>query len=103
MAKRRFVTLAEAISLLPEGEYIHTFYNYPLGLVGADWDRAEIIQKFKKSDKIELTGTMARSTGHGLAVYNDNTKYQSEILFVTTDMEKLDAFDPLEVEDGTDN
>ncbi len=91
---RKFITVDEAINLLPEGDYIHTFFNMPFGLLGADWSREDIINKFKSSDKIELTGEQARSLGHGLAVYNNDTKKQSEILFVETDMKKLLSFDP---------
>lgn len=91
---RKFITVEEAVDLLPEGDYIHTFFNMPFGLLGADWSREDVIDKFKTSDKIELTGEQARSLGHGLAVYNNDTKKQSEILFVETDMKKLLSFDP---------
>lgn len=91
---RKFITVDEAINLLPEGDYIHTFFNMPFGLLGADWSREDVIDKFKTSDKIELTGEQARSLGHGLAIYNNDTKKQSEILFVETDMKKLLSFDP---------
>ena len=95
-AMRRYITAQEAISLLPDRDEIHTFYDEPFGLIGADWDRADVIQKITESDKIEITGEAARSLGHGIAVYNDDTKLQSEVLFVETDEEKLDAFDPVE-------
>lgn len=91
--QRRFITADEAIALLPEKEYIHTFYNTPPVLCGADWDKQEIIDKLKAADKIEIAGETARSMDHGLAVYNNDTKMQSEVLFVETDPEKLDAFD----------
>ena len=91
---RKFITVDEAINLLPEGDYIHTFFNMPFGLLGADWSREDVIDKFKTSDKIELTGEQARGLGHGLAAYNNDTKKQSEILFVETDMKKLLSFDP---------
>ena len=91
---RKFITVEEAVDLLPDGDYIHTFFNMPFGLLGADWSREDVIDKFKTSDKIELTGEQARSLGHGLAVYNNDTKKQSEILFVETNMKKLLSFDP---------
>lgn len=83
-----YITAEQAINILPEGEYIHTFYSTGI-LIGADWDRAEIIEKIKSSDILELTGETARKMGHGLAVYNKNTKYLSDVLFVETDEEKL--------------
>lgn len=91
---RKFITVEEAVDLLPEGDYIHTFFDMPFGLLGADWSREDVIDTLKTSDKIELTGEKARGLGHGIAVYNNDTKKQSEILFVETDMKKLLSFDP---------
>lgn len=34
--------------------------------------------------------------GHGLAVYRNDAKWQSDILFIETDENKLNAFDPQE-------
>lgn len=91
---RRFITVEEAIALLPEGDYIHTFYQMGSTLVGADWDRADILQKLTECDKIEVAGDQARAMGHGLAVYRSDAKWQSDILFIETDENKLNAFDP---------
>ena len=93
--KRRYITSEQAESLLPKGNNIHTFYNMPFGLIGADWSREDIIDKLNTADKIEITGETARNMNHGLAVYNDDVKVQSEILFIETDKEKLDKFDPV--------
>ena len=38
----------EAVSLLPDGDDIHTFKNAPFGLIGADWSREDILNKLKK-------------------------------------------------------
>lgn len=91
---KRFLTLEQAISLLPEGDYIHTFYG-GFALIGADWERQEVIDKLKSVDKIEIAGEMARNMGHGLAVYNNDAEYMSDVLFIETDKKKLDAFDPI--------
>ena len=99
---RKFITVDEAINLLPEGDYIHTFFNMPFGLLGADWSREDVIDTFKTSDKIELTGKQARGLGHGLAVYNNDIKKQSEVLFVETDIKKLLSFDPDEEVENAD-
>lgn len=93
-SKKTFITADEAIELLPEGENIHTFRQSGLALIGADWLREEIIDLIRKSDCLELTGGGARSMGHGLATYDHDAKMQSDILFVETDMEKLQALDP---------
>lgn len=101
---KKFLTIEEAKALLPDGKTIHTFYSTGICLVGCDWDRADILQKLVEVDKIELAGDSARSMGHGLAVYKDGAKL-IDVLFIETDKDKIDAFDPLEeqeqgVEDG---
>lgn len=90
---KRFLTYDEAVSVLPDGEYVHTFYNNAFGLVGADWSKQEILEKLDNSDVIELTGEQARSMGHGMCAYNNDTKYHSDILFIETDERKLAEMD----------
>ena len=85
---KKYITAEQAINIIPEKEYIHTFYSIGV-LIGADWERIEIIKKIKSSDILELTGETARKIGHGLAIYNKNTKYLSQVLFVQTNEEKL--------------
>ncbi|MBU5464955.1 hypothetical protein [Anaerotignum sp. MSJ-24] len=85
---KKYITAEQAINIIPEKEYIHTFYSIGV-LIGADWERIEIIKKIKSSDILELTGETARKIGHGLAIYNKNTKYLSQVLFVETNEEKL--------------
>lgn len=96
MSERRYITPDEAISLLPDGDEIHTFVDNGFSLIGADWSREEIIDKISSSDVRELTGPAARGMGHGLVVYNKSAKYQSDLLFIETDKARLDAFDPAE-------
>ena len=104
---KRFLTAAEAIALLPASEFVHTFYNEPFALVGADWTKSEIMDEIRKADKIELTGEGARKLNHGIALYNKNIKFQDEILFVETDPERLERFDPQDeqksVQKGNEN
>lgn len=84
----------EAVSLLPNSENIHTFMNASFGLIGADWSKEDILDKLKQADNvIELTGESARGMGHGMCVYSKNAKYQSEILFIQTDEDKLSEFE----------
>ena len=87
MKKKRYITADEAIALLPEKEYIHTFYNTPPMLCGADWDKQEVIDKLKVADKIEIAGETARNMDHGLAVYNNDTKMQSEVEIDVKDLD----------------
>lgn len=89
-----YLNYDEAVSLLPNGEDIHTFYNTSFGLVGADWSKEDILNKLKEADiVIELTGEQAKSMKHGMCAYSKNAEYQSEILFIETDEEKLTAFE----------
>lgn len=92
---KKYLTLQQAIDLLPDSEYVHTFYNNPVvGLFGADWDKNDVIKKMKSSQRLELTGETARKMGHGVCAYNDGAR-QDDILFIETDKDKLDAFDPM--------
>ena len=93
---RRYITAEEAADLLPDGDVIHTFRAGGPMLIGADWDREGILNKLKTSDKIEIAGETARGLGHGIAVYNDDAKFLSHVLFIETDEEKLNQFDPPE-------
>lgn len=90
---KKYITYEEAVSLLPDGEYVHTFYNNAFGLFGADWSKEEILDKLRKSEIIELTGNQARSMNHGMCAYNKDTKWQSDILFIETDADRLQKMD----------
>lgn len=86
---KRYITYDEAVSILPDGEYVHTFINGGFGLMGADWSKEEILDKMNRSEVIELTGKQARSMNHGMCAYNKSAKRQSDILFIETNEEKL--------------
>lgn len=91
---KKYLTAEQAIELLPDDEWIHTFYNESFGLIGADWERDEIVKKLKGSQRIELTGENARKIGHGIAAYDEGSEH-SDVLFIQTDEDKLNAFDPI--------
>lgn len=63
---KTYLTKEQAIPVLPNGGTNHTFYNPGFGLVGADWERDDILDKIEKSDIVELTGPGARGMGHGI-------------------------------------
>lgn len=90
---RTYITTEQAISVLPDGDTVHTFYNPGFGLVGADWSKEDITDKLRRSDIIELTGPAARGMGHGMCVYSKDTKWQSDILFIETDEERVAALE----------
>ena len=99
MAERIFLTEQQAIDLLPEGEQIHTHYNIGTILVGADWDRQDVLDKIHMCECREVTGPNARALSHGLCLYHKDTKWHSDILFVETNMELLERLYPEEEED----
>lgn len=87
---RRFITPSEAIALLNDDECIHTFRN-PMGmLVGCDHSKESLIKRINNNpDKLEIGGSACRNMNHGLII-NDG-----DFLFVETNEEKLNAFDPI--------
>lgn len=90
---KTYLTVEQAISVLPNGDSVHTFYNLGFGLVGADWSKADITDKLRSSDIIELTGTVARGMGHGICAYSKGAKFQSDILFIETDEARVSALE----------
>lgn len=89
MSNKVFLTAEQALSVLPDRDLIHTCYNSASCLIGADWSRADIVDKLRKSDVIELTGELARRSGHGICAYNKDTKFHDQILFIETDEDRL--------------
>ncbi len=87
--KRYFLSYDEAVNVLPNEEYVHTFINNAIGLIGADWEKHEVLHKLKNADTIELCGEQARKMGHGICCYDKSAKLQSDILFISTDEVKL--------------
>ena len=73
---RTFVTLEVALSMLPDGDIIHTFSNPIYGImIGADWKHDDIIDYFQKNKgRIELAGEMATRMNHGLVVVEENRR-----------------------------
>ena len=90
---RVYITTEQAISVLPDGDTVHAFYNPGFGIVGADWSKEDITDKLRRSDIIELTGSAARGMNHGMCAYSKDAKYQSDILFIETDEVRVSAFE----------
>ena len=90
---KTYITIEQAISVLPDGDFVHTFYNTGFGLVGADWSRDDILDKLRSCDIIELTGPAARGMGHGIGAYDKDVIYQSDILFIETNEDRLAALE----------
>lgn len=62
-----FLTKEQAIAMLPDGDYIHTFR----GFVGADWSRNEIMGAIEKY-QFELTGPNATAMNHGMGFRDEH-------------------------------
>ena len=90
---RKFVTAEQAMTALPDGDTIHTFFNPGGALVGADWSRDDVQGAMERAENIELAGETAKGLGHGIAVIPPNTKYLSDVLFVETDAARLEALE----------
>lgn len=68
--KRYKLTKEEAIKMLPDKEYIHTFRNGSIALVGADWSRENMLEMIEKLE-FELSGENATEMGHGMAFMDE--------------------------------
>lgn len=90
---KAYITTEQALSILPDGDEIHTFVNAAFGLMGCDWNRLELEDKIKKSDYLELTEKMAKGMNHGLCAYDNSVTKQSEILFIETNPNKLEQLE----------
>lgn len=83
MGDRVFITFDEAVELLLDGEYVHTFRNSAPGvMIGADWERKKLLELMKKS-KIEIAGPAAAAMKHGIALFDD----QGPLFIATKKME----------------
>jgi hypothetical protein len=66
------ITLEQALKLLPEGKYIHTFRGKGV-MFGADWERSDIEKALAKVEEIHISGDVARTMFHGIAIINDES------------------------------
>ena len=91
--EKRFITVEEAIGLLNDGDIIHTFRNPGANtLVGFDSSRKFVLDAIVTySDTLQIGGVQCRKMKHGLVVKDDISW-----LFIETNEEKLNAFDPIE-------
>lgn len=64
------INFDEAVQMLPEGEYVHTFRNAGFMMLGADWPRDRLMAAMQES-QIFVSGDVAQSMNHGIAIKND--------------------------------
>jgi hypothetical protein len=71
--ERKFMDAEEAIALLPDGDEVHTFRSASFGLIGADWERAALVEAIREAKVAEVTGPAAQGMKHGLAIQNGSS------------------------------
>jgi len=58
-------------AMMLEGDHVHTFIQTNSGmLLGADWDRKDILEAAKRG--AELSGDAATAMKHGAVVWHEN-------------------------------
>lgn len=62
------VTFEQAVAMLADGDEVHTFRNAGPMILGANWSRPELLKAMRASPAIELSGKVATSMRHGLAI-----------------------------------
>ena len=91
--RKTFLNPDEAISILKDEDQIHTFRTAGNILLGADWDRDELIEEIRKAEVREIAGQNAQAMKHGLCIYSMKDGKMVDCLFVETDMDKLAALE----------
>jgi len=64
--ERKVLTKEEALAMLPDGDFIHTFMQSGLMLLGADSTRERILKEMEIHE-FEISGEQATKMGHGIA------------------------------------
>lgn len=93
--QRHVLTSAEAISLLPAGDYVHNFAGGGI-LIGCDYSREQAIKALNEAAEIEIGGGACRAMRHPLAVWEPSGR----VTFFEADMAKLEAFEAAALADG---
>lgn len=83
------LTKEQAISLIGDGQDIHTFRSGHGILVGADHSRKELLESIERAKLIEIGGEACKRMGHGLVVWTSNT----DPLFVQADKVLLESIE----------
>lgn len=83
------LSVMDAEGLIAEGEEVHTFRGCRGMMIGADWDRKDLIREMKKWEStLQITGGGAKAIKHGIAFIDETGP-----LFIETDEDKLNAFE----------
>ncbi|HAM55468.1 MAG TPA: hypothetical protein DCQ64_08700 [Candidatus Rokubacteria bacterium] len=68
MSDRYILTVEEALSVIPDAEFIHTVIVGGSMMLGADWDREDVVEHVTKAGGAQLGGPLAVGMGHGLCL-----------------------------------
>lgn len=66
--ERVSLTFEEAVAMLPDAAEIHTFLSGGMAMIGAAWDREDILDLLR-TGRPELSGDLATSMNHGLVAW----------------------------------
>ena len=84
--KKVILTVDQAVSLLPRGEYVHNFVNPGASMfVGCDYEREDAIRALQKALQIELGGENCMRMKHPLVVWDTKTHCS----FFEADMDRV--------------
>lgn len=70
--KRIMLTTEQAVTMLADGDDVHTFRGGGMVILGADWGRAELIKAIEENE-CEIGGESCRGMNHGLVVWVDGS------------------------------
>jgi hypothetical protein len=65
------VPFEDAVAMLPDGDRVHTFRDAGGILVGASYERADLLDLLKKYG-VELSGSAATQMKHGLCLVDEH-------------------------------
>jgi hypothetical protein len=70
---RVFLTPEQATAMLSDDDQIHTFRQSIGGvLLGADWDRDDLVKAIDVAENRELSGEQATKMHHGLCITDNH-------------------------------
>lgn len=62
------LTYEQAVAMLPDGEQVHAILDGDIALIGADWDRADVLALLRDG-RPEVSGQQAAASGHGMVAF----------------------------------
>jgi len=68
MSNRYILTVEEALSVIPDGDTIHTVIVSGFFLTGADWSHDDVVEHVTKAGGAQLSGPSMMAMGHGLVI-----------------------------------